>query len=378
MPVEINKIDLSAKATRKRNAEPNQITIFQRKYQKDTPSDALRFDSKSGKKLHYIAEGWSARIKLPDGTKSKTITKSLKTKDRDEAIEKAMKLYRELIGSYRDNEIVKDEIKSRNTVDKIRPFGVCEIEGTRSKTGTIVHCNPEIKVLLDENANLNAAFLYAVFPSIERPITIDSSPLDSLILNGNLERGKIGITGTNNKESASPLAKYYSPSIVQLKNRLEKYKVAVSCKDWPNMKDREFEWMDGICAPNEKWYVALFYIPVRTDLDRMMRYSDIHMIEQTIVNAWAARHHKFPMGNYGERADSSKNPNRRLKPSGSGNDRSNEIAPNEPIPDNEEVVRVKPKRGRASKDFDPKRGYRWVYDKKVKKSYIDGHTTVSH
>lgn len=373
MPVEINKIDLSRKVAGKK-ANPNLLIIFQREYRNETPSDALRFNNNG--KGNHIAKGWTARVKLPDGSKTKTITKSLKTKDRDESIEKAIKLYRELTGNHRNNQLVKDELKSRNTIDKIRPLGVCEITGIPSKTGTILHCNPEIKALMDENANLNASFLYAIFPSIERPITIDSSPLDSLILNGNLERGKIGISGTNNKESTSPLAKYYSPSMVQLKNRLEKYKVAVSCNDWANMKDREFEWMDGICAPNEKWYVALFYSPIQTDLDRMMRYSDIHMIEQTIVNAWAVRHHKFPMGNYGERPDSWSNPNRRLKLSGSGNDRSNELSPNEPIPDNEENIDVKPKRGRLGKDFDPKRGYRWVYDdKKVKKSYMGVCTT---
>ena len=212
MSSEVNKIDLSSKVTRRKNANPNTLVIFQREYRSDScVSDSER--NYTGIKTNgvHINRRWSARVKLSDGgTKSKLITRSLKTNDKDEAIENAIKLYRELIGSYRDNEIVKDEIKSRNTVDKIRPFGVCEIEGTRSKTGTIVHCNPEIKVLLDENANLNAAFLYAVFPSIERPIIIDSSPLDSLILNGNLERGKIGITGTNNKESAYIIRFSYS------------------------------------------------------------------------------------------------------------------------------------------------------------------------
>jgi hypothetical protein len=362
--LEINKIDLSSKASGKKG-ESNLLLIFQRKYREDTPSDAVCFNN--GNKTHVANGWWRTRIKLPNGTKSKYITKSLKTKDKDEAIEKAIKLYRELTGNHRNNQIVKDEIKSRNIIDKIRPLGVCEITGIPSKNGNIVRCNPEVVNLMNKHANLNASFLYAIFPSMERPTIIDSSPLDSLILNGSLERGKIGISGTNNKGSTkNHLSRYYSPSMIQLKNRLEKYKLAASCKDWADVKDLEFEWMEGLCAPNEKWYVAIFHLLMQTDLDRMMRYSEIHAVEQIMIAAWATRHHKFPIGNYGERPDSYNNPNRRPKPSGSGNPKSNKPSLNGPIPEEQsDDIKKGMRSGYTRKDvgdFDHERGYRWVHD----------------
>jgi len=363
MPKESSKIDLTDKVCNAKG-ESKLLVLFKRLYRKDTPSDNIKDVVDDDE---YEAPTWSARYKIPNGGSTATgrryTTKSMKTKDKDIAIKRAIQWYEEVIGASKDNTILKREIELRNVVDRVRVLDVVEIEG--SWGGKVCYSNKQVKTLLKKYKYLDAAFLYAIFPSMEHPPKImKASPLDSLILNGDLARGKIGITGTNSENC-----------MFQLRNRIDKYKVAVSRTDWGDVKDREFEWTKGLCAPNEKWYAAIFYLSVESELDCLMKTVDIQTLEKVVISAWASRYHKFPKGNLGEQTNAWSNPSRRPdnhSGGGSDNKKGKPLTTNlmsvVKVIENDEIIEKPKGRGYSQKDmedFDYERGYRWVYDKKV-------------